>query len=211
MIRDSRNTSVHGQPEETANIIIGTNGSMGGLDADHVPEPALLEDRGDDAVCRSDRQEFITTAWSGTSRDRNTSISSRKERPSTTPMKRGKRAVRYSEKPTVAATAPGDATVPAPYPVSRSAGPRRGGDTRGRWSIHPAGRSLGRATTLPGVSGSFGTAGVRRLFPRLRPALGSPLRGPLDPSRDLVLSSSGPARSEAGGQHHALRVVVSSG
>ena len=102
---------------EDANIIIGTNGSMGAARCRYVPEPALLEDRGDDAICRSIDSRFITTALSGTSRDRNTSISSRKERPSTTPMKRGKRAVRYSEKSTVAATAP-DGDVPAPYPVA---------------------------------------------------------------------------------------------
>ena len=53
-----------------------------------------------------------------------------------------------------------------------------------------------------GRSGSFGTAGVTRLFPRLRPALGSPLRGPPDPSFGISSTQQQPveARSEAGGQ-----------
>ena len=53
----------------------------------------------------------MITAFSGTSSERNTTISSRNDSASTAPKKYGKRDARYAEKSTFTATAPGDRDI----------------------------------------------------------------------------------------------------
>jgi hypothetical protein len=63
------------------------------VDAEHVLEPAPLEDRDNDAVGRGLDSRFITAALTGTTVERNTIVSSTTDRPMTAPMNHGSRPV----------------------------------------------------------------------------------------------------------------------
>src|SRR3990172_3726550 len=99
-----------------ANIIIGTNGSIGaGSTLMKLPSHPHWKMAVTTTYAAPIDSRFITTAFRGTSSDRNTSIRRTNDSTSTTAMNAGSLAVRYSEKSTVAATVPDTATT-SPVP-----------------------------------------------------------------------------------------------
>ena len=77
-----------------AKSIMGTKGSMGALSRlrSDAPQPHWKMATTTPKAAPSDSR-FMTTAFSGTSTDRKTVMSSRNDRPRTAPKKRGMRAV----------------------------------------------------------------------------------------------------------------------
>ena len=131
-------------------------------------------------------------------------------------MKSGRRAVRYSEKSTAAATArDGDVQPCSLGRVRQDLVAEAIHQVSGGFVLQ-GGRWEGRHKAAVGVSGSFGTAGVTKAVP------GSPAKAWVTvsrvagsvPSGISVLSSSGPLKpgpKPAASRSYALRVVVSSG
>ena len=96
------------------------------VDADQARAPAPLEDRDDDAVRRSDTEHVEQRAFSGTSTDRNTIISTRNDSPITAPRNHGIRCCSRDETSSVRAVEPvTDASTSVPSTAAGMVSSRR--------------------------------------------------------------------------------------